>query len=293
VDHDSATRTLKTGSRWNKPATGISEPPQGVTMVAHQSALMRAEFEKGLSSSETQFLANLESLAPDVRGSFYFNKKDESKILGGGHLLSYSQREARFGEIESKTTPKNITELGNQDHVFFFLEHKDDPFKLTRFADESSESGKARKPRKTARSTGDERRLRVPLAGLMHPGTWAMGRDFLGVDRTDDNYKGVSKVPDRYNFIAGGAGDTGQEQARHLLRGMGLTAIQRMRTLTNKEAQPEMLAATGQDLMSVVNRHLMSPQLQVPGGVSLHTEGAEIERQQPGRAFSARKKFGE
>lgn len=291
VDHDSSTRALSTGAKWGS-GNAIAKDPVNSTMVRTQSARMHQTFDQGLSSHEQTFLSNLEAMAPDVRGSFYFNKEHEDKILGGGFLLSHAQREQRYGPGESKTTDKNVTELGNNDNVFFFLEHKDDPFKRTRFAEPSVESGKARAPRREDVSTGDERRLRVPLEQLMQPGTWAMGKDFLGIDRTDKNYKGLGQVPVEHNFIDGGTGATPQDQAKFLMRGLGLTAIQRMRGMTDAKARTQMLQTTGADLMSVVNRQVMSPQLQVPGGVSLHTPGVEIERAQSGVAFSDRKKFG-
>ncbi len=290
VDHVSSTRALSTGSKWGS-GNAIDKNPADSTMVRMQSAKMHQAYDQGLSSHEQTFLSNLEALAPDVRGSFYFNKEHEDKILGGGFLLSHAQREQRHGPGESKTTDKNVTELGNNDNVFFFLEHKDDPFKRTRFAEPSVESGKAKPPRRDDVSTGDERRLRVPLEQLMQPGTWAMGKDFLGIDRTDKNYKGLSQIPVEHNFIDGGDGKTPQDRAKFLMRGLGLTAIQRMRGMTDKTAQAKMLQATGADLMGVVNRQVMSPQLQVPGATSLHTPGVEIERAKSGVAFSARKEF--
>lgn len=290
LDHASSTRALSTGSKWGS-GNAIDKSPANSTMVRTQSARMHQAFDQGLSVHEQSFLSNLEALAPDVRGSFYFNKEHEDKILGGGFLLSHAQREQRYGPGESKTTDKNVTELGNNDNVFFFLEHKDDPFKRTRFAEPSVDSGKAKAPRREDVSTGDERRLRVPLEQLMQPGTWAMGKDFLGIDRTDKNYKGLSQVPVEHNFIDGGPGGSQQDQAKFLMRGLGLTAIQRMRGMTDKTAQAKMLQATGAELMGVVNRQVMSPQLQVPGGVSLHTPGVEIERATGGVPFSDRKKF--
>jgi hypothetical protein len=289
-DHASSTRALSTGNKWGSGNT-IAKSPVNSTMVRTQSAKMHQAYDKGLSPHEQTFLSNLEAMAPDVRGSFYFNQEHENKILGGGFLMSHAQREQRHGPGESKTTDKNVTELGNNDNVFFFLEHKDDPFKRTRFVEPSEVSGKAKAPRRDDVSTGDERRIRVPLEQLMQPGTWAMGKDFLGIDRTDKNYKGLSPIPVEHNFIDGGSVGTQQDQAKFLMRGLGLTAIQRMRTMTDTGARTKMFQATGAELMGVVNRQVMSPQLQVPGGVSLHTPGMEIERAQSGVAFSDRKKF--
>lgn len=291
VDHTSSTRALSTGTKWGS-GNSVEKSPANSTMVRSQSAKLHQAYDKNLDMHEQAFLSNLEALAPDVRGSFYFNQEHEEKVLGGGFLLSHAQRETRYGRGESKTTDKNVTELGNNDNVFFFLEHKDDPFKRTRFAEPSAESGKARAPSRDTISTGDERRIRVPLEQLMQPGTWAMGKDFLGIDRTDKNYKKLNQIEVEHNFIDGGGQGTQMEQAKFLLRGLGLTAIQRMKNMTDTTARTQMLQATGADLMGVVNRQVMSPQLQVPGGVSLHTPGAEIERAKPNVAFSERKKFG-
>ena len=223
--------------------------------------------------NQLEFIRRMEDMAPEMRGGMYFSGSDQKKILGSGGLFAKHTREQLGMGTESKTTDADAKQLGNHDHVFFFLEHKHTPMRSnSRFATESTESGLV-----DARSKGEDepiasgsRRISFPLASLMQQGTWAMKQDFLSPETQIGKQLQVQE-----NFVATKERDP-QLAARHFMRQMAISALD-MPALKKDAAAAKLLEMNNQQMSETVFHHYLRPQLMVPSVVNLNTHGAILD----------------
>lgn len=257
-------------------ATGKSGSPDWRTETA-------GEYEKAhvpATEEERTFLGKMEALAPHLRGSMYFNAKDQQAVFDSGGLFGKRTRElVAGGSVASKTTDEDKTQLGNHDHVFFFIEHEDAAMRPTRFAGQSSADGTVSLANKV---TSDNRRVSFPLHELMHKGTWAMPRDFL--DSGEAAKLGESGLPKAEDNIVMAGTASPRKAAGELTRQLGVHALgsEKLAKSPDREAELKRLNAMNPaDLAKTVFKDYLRPQLMVPTTTSLATSGMRLDVPDP------------
>lgn len=221
---------------------------------------------------QSEFIKRMEEMAPEMRGSMYFGVEAQDKILSSGGLFAKHTRQGLSMGSESKTTESDERKLGNQDHVFFYLEHKNTPMRNSRFAAESTKSGlvEAREVGEGETIASGTRRISFPLPSLMQQGTWAMKQDFLSPESIG------KELPVNENFVATSERDP-NKAAAHFMRQMAISALD-MPDLKGKNAKvEELLKLNNQQLSETVFHKYLRPQLMVPSVVNLNTRGAILD----------------
>lgn len=237
---------------------------------------------EGRPAVEQAFIERMRGLASSMRGSMYFHADDQDKIFQAGGLFAKHTRGALGLGSESHTTATDERELGNHDHVFFYLEHADTQMRAnSSFATPSTDDGNTaavvRAPANvqdddaTQRIPSGSRRISFPLAHLMQQGTWAMKQDFLSPESA------IGKVlPPIENVAASGLDDPARA-AQHLMTQLAISALD-MPGLKNSKANVQKLVAMeDQELAETVFRHHLRPQLMVPSTVNLSTRGGILD----------------
>lgn len=233
-----------------------------------------AESQLGeLSPLHRNFVQRMEAMAPNMRLVSYYSARDEAKILESGAMYSkLTRRQIGIGG-ESHTTQTDEDDLGNHDHVFFFLEHETQAMRANRFTQPSTESGQVEQREQTAEGLSPgARRLSFPLPSLMRRGAWAMRKDFL-------DHKGDFSV--KGNFIGLNANEADPESRRqsaaHLMRQLAFSSLSQMpqEELRQQMENPEV---SDKDLFNwATGKAHLHTQVMVPSMVNLHTAGARID----------------
>ncbi len=227
-----------------------------------------------------RFITRMESVANQVHASMYFSGDDQHKILASGALFGKHTRQGLGMGGESHTSDADDRRLGNHDHVFFFLEHRDSPMrKATRFTAASTEDGIVSSSHAAASEDAiapGSRRISFPLEGLMQKGTWAMKQDFL----SPEGALGKALQPHE-NFVASPARDP-QIAARHFMHQFALGALD-LQGMKNARGRPNasvldaLHAQDDRSFVETVFKDHLRPQLMVPSVVNLNTRGGIID----------------
>lgn len=224
------------------------------------------------TSEQQEFIRRMEAMAPEMRGSMYFGAEAQEKIQSSGGLFAKHTRQQLGMGNESKTTASDERMLGNQDHVFFYLEHENTPMRNSRFAAKSTEDGSAaaRSKEEDESVASGSRRISFPLSSLMQKGTWAMKQDFLSPEAIG------KELPVHENFVATRKSDP-DLASRDFMRQMAISALDMPGLKNKKTPLVELLKLNNQQLSETVFHQHLRPQLMVPSVVNLNSRGAILD----------------